>query len=199
MKMEAIDAYKIYLGIRNHFTLDKYDYIKYNRKVNVSYDSFLKRRDKIFFAKLGNRKDKYLEDFLVANMIHDPKVWVGELLSDECENRYKEWLRKKQSLTYTFKNEMSFIDGWNAEELNGWFDIEVGEHPNIIKKYLRGEISLETLTILNSILRFTHTYDKNFDDPIYKGVSQLCKKYQPFLEYDKSKMKRILMDMVTQT
>jgi hypothetical protein len=198
MKMEAIDAYKIYLGVRNHFTLDKYDYIKYNRKVNVSYDSFLKRRDKIFFAKLGNRKDKYLEDFLVANMIHDPKIWVGELLSDECENRYKEWLKKKQSLTYTFKNEMSFIDGWNGQELESWFGVEMGEHPNIIKKYLRGEISLETLTILNSILRFTHIYDKNFDDPVYKGVSQLCKKYQPFLEYDKQKMKSLLRHLVVQ-
>ena len=198
MKMEAIDAYKIYLGIRNHFTLDKYDYIKYNRKVNVSYDSFLKRRDKIFFAKLGNRKDKYLEDFLVANMIHDPKVWVGELLSDECENRYKDWLRKKQSLTYLFKNEMSFIEGWNSKQINSWFGVNEGDHPNIIKKYLRGEISLETLTILNSIMEFTKRYDKEIIDPVYKEVSQLCKKYQPFLEYDRSKMKRILKDLVEQ-
>jgi hypothetical protein len=198
MKMEAIDAYKIYLGIKNHFTLDKYDYIKYNRKVNVSYDSFLKRRDKIFFAKLGNRKDKYLEDFLVANMIHDPKVWVGELLSDECENRYKDWLRKKQSLTYLFKNEMSFIEGWNSEQINSWFGVNEGDHPNIIKKYLRGEISLETLTILNSIMEFTKRYDKEIIDPVYKEVSQLCKKYQPFLEYDRSKMKRILKDLVEQ-
>jgi 3',5'-cyclic AMP phosphodiesterase CpdA len=196
--MEAIDAYKIYLGIRNHFTLDKYDYIKYNRKVNVSYDSFLKRRDKIFFAKLGNRKDKYLEDFLVANMIHDPKVWVGELLSDECENRYKDWLRKKQSLTYLFKNEMSFIEGWNSKQINSWFGVNEGDHPNIIKKYLRGEISLETLTILNSIMEFTKRYDKEIIDPVYKEVSQLCKKYQPFLEYDRSKMKRILKDLVEQ-
>jgi hypothetical protein len=196
MKMEAIDAYKIYLGIRNHFTLDKYDYIKYNRKVNVSYDSFLKRRDKIFFAKLGNRKDKYLEDFLVANMIHDPKIWVGELLSDECESRYKDWLKKVQSITYIFKNEMSFIDGWNAEELNSWFDVQNGEHPNIIKKYLRGEISLETLTILNSIMGLTNRYDKIFDDPIYNEVSKLCKKYQPFLKYEKQKMKNLLKQLV---
>lgn len=196
--MEAIDAYKIYLGIKNHFTLDKYDFIKYNRKVNVSYDSFLKRRDKIFFAKLGNRKDKYLEDFLVANMIHDPKMWVGELLSDECENRYKDWLRRKQSLTYTFKNEMSFIDGWSADQINDWFGVSEGDHPNIIKKYLRGEISLETLVILNSIMNFTKSYDKTITDPVYKGVSQLCKKYLPFLEYDKAKMKGILKDLVVQ-
>jgi hypothetical protein len=196
MKMEAIDAYKIYLGIKNHFTLDNYDYIKYNRKVNVSYDSFLKRRDKIFFAKLGNRKDKCLEEFLVANMIHDPKMWVGELLSDECETRYKEWSRKNQSISYVFKNEMSFIDGWNADELNSWFDVNPGDHPNIIKKYLRGEISLETLAILNSILNFTKRYDKEVTDPIYKEVSRLCKKYQPFLRYEKQKMKSLLRQLV---
>lgn len=198
MKMDAIDAYKIYIGIKNHFTIDKYDYIKYNRKVNVSYDSFLKRNDKIFFAKLGNRKDKYLEDFLVANMIHDPKIWVGELLSDDCEERYKEWMKRNQSLSYIFKNEMAFIEGWNSDQINSWFDVRKGDHPNIIKKYLRGEISLETLAILDSIMGFIVRYDKNFSDPIYKGVSQLCKKYLPFLKHDKTKMRKILKDMVTQ-
>ncbi|NDG31210.1 hypothetical protein EB118_14210, partial [bacterium] len=65
--MEAIEAYRIYLALKHHFTLDNYDYFKYNKKTKVTLDSFLKRKDRIFFAKLGNRKDKYLEDFLVAN------------------------------------------------------------------------------------------------------------------------------------
>ena len=76
MKMDAIDAYKVYLGVKNHFTLDSYDWFKYHKKVNVTYDSFLKRKDKIFFAKLGNRKDAYLEEFLVSNFLHDTKMWV---------------------------------------------------------------------------------------------------------------------------
>jgi hypothetical protein len=194
--MEAFDAYKIYLAIKNHFTLDSYDYFKYNKKINVSYDSFLKRRDKIFFAKLGKRKEEYLENFLVANFLHDPKIWIGELLSEECEGRYKDWKRRQESLTYVFKNEVSFIDGWGANELNSWFEVTSGEHPNIIKKYLRKEISLETLTILNSILNFTQRYDSEVNDPIYKEVSKLCKKYQPFLKFDKSKVKSILLELV---
>ena len=96
MKMDAIDAYKVHTAIKNHFSLDSYDYFKYNKKINVSYESFLKRKDKIFFAKLGKRKDAYLEDFLVANFLHDTKMWVGELLSEDCEERYKQW-KKKQS------------------------------------------------------------------------------------------------------
>jgi hypothetical protein len=198
MKMEAFDAYKIYNAVKNHFSLDSYDYFKYNKKIKVSHDAFLGRRDKIFFAKLGNRKDAYLEEFLVANFLHNTNIWVGELLSEEAENRYKDWKRKQESLTYLFKNDISFIEGWNADQINEWFGVDNGQHPNIIRKYLRGEISLETLTILNSILNFTKRYDKEVSDPIYKEVSKLCKKYQPFLKYDKQKMKKVLKEAVMQ-
>jgi len=196
MKMDAIDAYKIYLGVKNHFTQDSYDWFKYNKKVNVTYDSFLKRKDKIFFAKLGNRKDAYLEEFLVSNFLHDTKIWVGELLSEECEERYKEWKRKQESLTYVFKSEIDFLSGMSPDELNAFFTAKDGDHPPIIKKYLRKEISLDTLSILNSFLHFTKSYDKIVHDPIYREVSKLCKKYQPFLKYDTARMKKTLKEVV---
>jgi hypothetical protein len=196
MKMDAIDAYKYYLGIKNHFSRDSYDWFKYNKKVNVSYDSFMKRKDKLFFARLGNRKDEYLEEFLVANFLVDAKIWVGELLSDECEERYKDWKKRQESLTYLFKNEIDFLSGLSPEELNEFFEVKSGDHPRIIKKYLRHEISLETLSILNSILHFTKRYDTMIHDPIYKEVSKLCKKYQPFLRYDSVKMKVALREIV---
>lgn len=192
MKMEAIDAYKIYVAIKNHFTLDTYDYFKYNKKTNVTFDSFLKRKDKIFFAKLGKRKDSYLEHFLVANFLHNTNYWIGELLSDECEERYKEWKRKQESLTYHFTNDMSFISDLTVDEFNKLFTTIDGNHPQIIKMYLRKEISIETLTILNDILKFIFKSDKVLTDPIYQEVSKLCKKYQPFLNYDKAKAKLVL-------
>jgi hypothetical protein len=194
--VDAFDAYKIYTAVKNHFVIESYDYFKYNKKINASYDSFLKRKDKIFFAKLGNKKENYLEDFLVANFLHDPKIWIGELLSEESENRYKEWKRKQESLTYIFKNEVDFMKGWNSDKLNEWFEVKDGQHPNIIRMYLQKEISLETLTILNSILRFTKKYDSQVHDPIYKEVSKLCKKYPPFLKFDKTKIKSILLNLV---
>lgn len=196
--MEAFEAYKIYTAVKNHFVLDSYDYFKYNKKINLSYNSFLNRRDKIFFAKLGKRKENYLEDFLVSNFLHDPKMWIGELLSEESETKYKEWKRRQESLTYIFKNEVEFMDGWNSEELEEWFQVQYGEHPNIIRMYLRKEISLETLTMLNSILNFMNRYDKEVTDPVYKEVSKLCKKYQPFLKFDLQKMRKTLKEIVMQ-
>ena len=194
--MEAIDAYRIYLAIKNHFTLDTYDYFKYNKKTKVTLDSFLKRKDKIFFAKLGNRKDKYLEDFLVANFLYQTNIWVGELLSDECEERYKNWKRKQESISYHFKSEMEFVSELDTDEFNKLFQTINGNHPRIIQKYLHKEISIETLCILDSILKFTHKSDKLLSDPIYTDISKLCKKYQPFLKVDIVKQRQTLKQLV---
>jgi len=194
--MEAIEAYRIYLALKHHFTLDNYDYFKYNKKTKVTLDSFLKRKDRIFFAKLGNRKDKYLEDFLVANFLYQTNIWVGELLSDECEERYKEWKRKQESLSYHFKSEMEFISELDIDEFNKLFQTINGNHPRIIQKYLHKEISIESLCILDSILKFTHKSDKLLFDPIYTDISKLCKKYQPFLKVDIVKQKQTLKQLV---
>lgn len=194
--MEAIEAYRTYLAIKNHFTLDTYDYFRYNKKSRVSLDTFLKRKDKIFFAKLGNRKDAYLESFLVANFLYQTNMWVGELLSDECEERYKDWKRRQESLSYHFKNEMEFVSDLSAEEFNELFHSVNGNHPEIIQKYMRKEISLETLCILDHILKFIHKTDKFISDPIYIDISKLCKKYQPFLKVDIPKLKLVLKQLV---
>jgi hypothetical protein len=198
MKMDAFNAYKIYTALKNHFVLDNYDYFKYNKKIKVSYDTFLNRRDKIFFAKLGNQKDTYLEDFLVSNFLYDTKTWIGELLSDQAEERYKNWKKKQESLTYYFKNEIEFLADYKSNEFNQYFESINGNHPQIIKMYMRKEISIETLTILDLILKFMHKTDKFIHDPIYKEVSKLCKKYQPFLKCDLHKMKKTLKEVVMQ-
>lgn len=196
MKMEAIDAYKTYIALKHHFTLDTYDYFRYNKKTRVTLDSFLKRKDKIFFAKLGNRKDAYLESFLVANFLYQTNMWVGELLSDECEDRYKDWKRRQESLSYHFKTEMEFISDLSPEDFNVLFHPVNGNHPEIIQKYMRKEISLETLCILDHILKFIHKTDKIIFDPIYIDISKLCKKYQPFLKVDIPKLKSVLKQLV---
>lgn len=195
--MDAIDAYKVYVALKNHFSQDNYDYFKYNKKTNVTYDSFLKRKDKIFFAKLGNRKEAYIEEFLVSNFIVDTKTWIGELLSDESESKYKEWKRKQESLTYVFNSEISFFDGLEKDEFDNLFKIVDNQHPKILRMYFQNEISLETLIILNSIFRFIEKYDKHITDPIYKKVSKLCKKYQPFLKFDANKMKNLVKEKLS--
>ena len=48
MSYNGFDVYKIYLGVKLHFTTDTYDYYKYSGKVNATLDSFTKRKDRYF-------------------------------------------------------------------------------------------------------------------------------------------------------
>ena len=194
--MDGLNTYATYLAIKNHFTVDEYDYFKYNKKFRVSENTFLKRNDKYYFVKLGKTKGSNLEDFLVANFINDPKIWVGDLISEKGESAYKQWLKKRESMSYVFKNEMAFMDGITSEEMNKLFEVEPGEHPMIIRKYLQKEISIESLIILDSILTFMNNYDTILYDPLYGEVSRLCKKYRPFITFDVKKYTTTLKSMV---
>lgn len=194
--MDGLATYATYLAIKNHFMMDDYDYFKYNKKIKVSENSFLKRNDRYYFIKLGKAKGNFLEDFLVANFIDNPKIWVGDLLSERGETAYKQWLKKNESMSYIFKNEMFFMEGISPEDMDKLFKVEPGEHPEIIRKYLQKDISIESLIILDSVLTFIKDYDNILYDPLYGEVSRLCKKYRPFIGFDTKKYTATLKSMV---
>ena len=83
---DSFDAYKSYLGLKNHFTKPKYDYHKYCGKSRSSLQSFYKRRDRFFFEKLSRSKkdDAEVIEFFVSNFVacDDPQsLWIGEIMS----------------------------------------------------------------------------------------------------------------------
>ena len=69
-KVTPFDCYKSYLGLKNHFTKQKYDYHRYGGKSRASLDSFYKRRDRFFFEKLSRQKDdSEVIEFFVSNFV----------------------------------------------------------------------------------------------------------------------------------
>ena len=76
---DAYEMYVYYLALKRHFT-SSYDYHKYNGKINASITSFETRKDKFFFYKLSKRSDA--KDFILSNMVNNPKIWIGDMLSD---------------------------------------------------------------------------------------------------------------------
>ena len=103
----AFDAYRCYLSLKNHFTKDQYDYHKYRGKTRATKQAFYKRKDRFWFEKFARqKKDKEVEEFFVSNFIYstDPgKMWIGEMIK-EGEERYQQWQKKVQSLSYVFKD-----------------------------------------------------------------------------------------------
>ena len=190
------DAYRCYLALKNHFTKDHYDYIKYRGKTRASNAAFYKRKDRFWFEKFARQKnDKEIEEFFVSNFIYstDPStVWIGEMIK-EGEGRYQEWQKKVQSLTYVFKEETESV--FENKKVDDMFDCSKG-HPPILKIYLRGDISLESMVIYDIILGYGKDFDKRLNDPVWETVSRKIKKYKPFLNINVPRYKKILKEVV---
>jgi hypothetical protein len=187
--MTGFEAYKIYLAIKMHFTSKTYDFFKYEGRVSATEASYQKRKDKWFFIKLAKCKDPY--DVVLANLITNPKKWIGNIVDDQGMQVYQDWLLRKESLTYMVKLDLNNLD----EDFLSNFNVPENQHPNILKLYLSNKISLETLIILLDISEKYEYIDSHLaDDVVWTEVRNLYFKYKPFIEYDRSKIQKLLVD-----
>ena len=194
--MMPFDAFREYLALKNHFTKKSYDYHKYCGKSRATVQSFYKRKDRFWFEKVVRQKtDKEVVEFFVANFVScsDPQsLWIGEIMK-EGETRYKEWQKKVQSLSYLFKEESQQI--FSQHKFEEVFDCSKS-HPVLLKMFLSGKISLETLVIYDKIFMYGNNFDKKLKDPVWESVSMKIKKYNPFLNIDVLKFRKILKEVV---
>ena len=194
--MAPFDCYKTYLALKNHFTKNSYDYFTYNKKTRASLQSFYKRKDRFWFEKMSRQKDeKEVENFFVANFVscNDPEtLWIGEIMK-EGDERFQQWQKKVQSLSYLFKQESQTL--FEENKFDDVFNCSKG-HPPLLKKFLSGNISLETLVIYDRIFLFRNKFDKKLQDPVWQTVSRRIKKYNPFLNIDVFRFRKILKEIV---
>ena len=196
MTVTPFETYQHYLSLKNHFTNPKYDFFKYGAKTRASVTSFNKRKDKYWFEKTSRKySDKEVVDFLVSNFTatdNPQNLWIGEIINSG-ERNYSEWRKRQQSLTYLFKEQSNELLSEN--ELETLFNCTKG-HPLILKKFLSGSVSLETLTIFDKVFHFSKNFDKKLDDPVWESVSLKLKKYSPFLNIDMFQYKKILRSII---
>lgn len=195
LRMSEFEVYKMYLALKLHFTTDKYDVIKQQGRVKASRTAFLKRTDLYSIKKISKSySDEEVANFLVANFTSGDR-WGG-VFDSEAGDRYLEWKKRIESLSYIFEKDLSDLS-LNLEEnslkFEDCFIVEKNKHPYIIKAFLRKTITLETLVILESISPYLDKFDKEIDDNIiWPDISRMIKKYKPFLKFDRKKYDAIL-------
>ncbi len=196
MKVTPFETYQTYLSMKSHFTNGKYDFFKYGGKSRATMASFNKRKDKYWFEKTSRKySDEEVLNFLLANFVstdNPQNLWIGEIINSG-ERNYSQWMKRKQSLTYLFKEQSNEL--LSNKNLNEVFDCSKG-HPPLLKKYLGGEISLETLTILEKVFSFVKNFDGKLKDPVWESVSLKIKKYIPFLNINVFQYKKILREII---
>ena len=197
MKVTPFETYQTYLSMKSHFTNRKYDFFKYGGKSRATMSSFNKRKDKYWFEKTSRKySDEEVLDFLLANFVNanNPQnLWIGEIINSG-ERTYAEWMRRRQSLTYIFKEQSEKL--LLESDLEKLFRCSKG-HPIILKKYLGGEVSLETLIILEKVFSFVKDFDKKLTDPVWETVSLKIKKYIPFININVYNYKKILKEVIS--
>ena len=182
--------------MKSHFTNRKYDFFRYGGKSRATMSSFNKRKDKYWFEKTSRKySDEQIVDFLLANFVttDNPKnLWIGEIINSG-ERTYAEWTKRQQSISYLFKEESNKL--LEENQLQELFECGRG-HPLILKRFLGGDISLETFVIFDIIFSFSKKFDEKLLDPVWETVSMKIRKYKPFLSINVSNFKKILRELV---
>ena len=189
IRMNEFEAYEKYVALKLHFT-SEYDYFRYNGKTSVTPKSFNERKDKFHFKRLAKKyDDSTIRDYFIANII-DNKQWIGNM--DIAT--YSQWQARIQSIEYVFSNDVEKLLT-NVTDFDIIFNSDNGNHPKLIKAYLGKKISLETLVIFEKLLDFRKTFNKEITDQIiWPKVNMLIEKYEPFVDANMSRCRKILLE-----
>ena len=195
--IDPFESYKLYNALKLHFETD-YDAVKYNFKSNVSSQSFFKRRDKYFFAKIAKHYEKDLKGYYIANFKHGVS-YVGEMINEVGEKNYIEHKKTLESLTRVFQNDINKLSEQKME-FDDLFKSEDGQHPLIVQLWMQEEITLETVVILNSLIGFIPRESKKISDTlIWPDIKRKIEKYTPFVNFNSTKCKLIILNGFTNT
>ena len=196
MTMEPFDAYRYYQSLKLHFESKTYDAAKYNFKTSANPKSFWKRNDKYHFAKVAKRFKDVPEmiGWYASHFINGTK-WIGEMLN--AEDVYQSWLKRMQSIGYIFEQDLNHLS-LQYESFDDMLKCKSNSHPDIITAYLEEEISLETVVIINKLTGFMNKADKEITETImWPDISLKVRKYDPFVQVDIERMKKIVLKVFT--
>jgi hypothetical protein len=174
--MNGYQTYQIYQSLKLHFTTD-YDAVKYNYKTAVRQDTFERRRDRYFFEKLSRKFNKEkLIHYFTANLIHDPKVWIGDMK----EETYNEYISRYDKLTYMVTQDMKLMaeKGYSFDDICSTSD---NNSTNPLLESLRAdEIHLESVVLVDILVNFLKKLKRDLNDPlgINKELIDLLLKYK---------------------
>ena len=192
--MEPIDVYLMYCAMKAHFGKSDYDFVDYKCKTKIKRESFYKRKDRSFFAKLSRKykTEEEIKNYFISNFIKDKKGYIANF-NDEI---YNSWKLKRQGFFDLFELEMKPL----VESFEDLFVVENKQHPKLMKEFLGGRISLETLIIMDELVNFDPNWNRELeDDIIWLDLRNLMDNYERFLTIDREQYKIRLLKLIEES
>ena len=192
--MEPIDVYLMYCAMKAHFGRGNYDFVTYKGKTRIKRDTFYKRKDRSFFVKLSRKykTEQEIQNYFVSNFIKDKKGYIANF-NDE---NYESWKLKRQGFFDLFEVEMKPL----VEAFEDLFTVTNGQHPKLMREFLGGRVSLETVIILDELVNFGPDWNKQLeDDIIWIDLDNLMNNYERFLTIDQEQYKIRLLKLIEES
>ena len=200
--MNGYETYKLFHAISLHFTSDDYDFFRYRGKTNISPNAWYQRQDKYYFEKLGlKRQQRELVGIIVSYYVmngNQKRPWGRELV-DHISSGYVEWQKNIESLPNTFKDDLLFMKNYaerNLTKFSKLFQVNGVPQPPFADMIIQRSITLESVIVFDTLTNCIKKMDNKIeDDLLWPEHKRLIDAYRPFLEVDKKKYKKILMDV----
>ena len=192
--MEPIDVYMMYCAMKAHFGKGNYDFIDYKGKTKITRNSFYKRKDRYFFVKLSRKYDaeEEVKNYLISNFIKDKKGYIANF-NDE---NYESWKLKRQGFFSMFLVEMKPL----VDAFENLFAVENKQHPKLMKEFLGGRVSLETIIVLNELVDYEQVWNKKLkDDIVWQDLNKLMTNYKRFLTIDVKRYRIQLLKLIEES
>jgi hypothetical protein len=179
-----MDAWSTVTAMSLHFNSERdYDAFKFSFKgPRCKRETFEQNKNRFQFEKLA-RKYPYRNDIILyslANLLSGEK-WIGNF----TDVAYDRWKAKMQNVEYTYKEEMKTLIEQSPYKTFDEMILpkDLTDVPYIYKMVQGGNVSIETITILNIISSYTSDLQSKLTDPL--GISSeltfKVRKYTPFL------------------
>jgi hypothetical protein len=183
IKTQPIQVYRMYLGVKLHFSDKKFNYVKAKGGVKVSPEALTKRKDRYYFEKLSESySPDQLLGYFVSNFVYGQQD--GAVINqEEGFSVYSNWKAKLERLSYHVVNEVQgLVDSDNS--FNSFFVVEDGKHPILLKNHLKGDFSLETMLILDRLTNYLEDW-RNFikDEYVWPEIYNLLIRYSHFIDF----------------
>ena len=151
----------------------------------------------ISFKKLATKYDgSEVLNYFVANFMHDPKGYIKSF----SDGNYTKWKVNQESFSYKFRQDvdllLTYFEAPYQDKFDKLFEVKEGSHPRLLRHYLAGEISLETLVVFERCLGYIGRFDKKLSDPIWKDIKKRVLNYKPFLDIDCSKYRQVILTVI---
>lgn len=204
----AFDVYCYYMAFKLHFTTPSFNYAEYGPMTNYKFETFFANEGKRKqFAKLARRFDhmerEVLENYMIANFVRNPKVWVTGLLTKQAQANYNEWRKLYENFAYNFMETAEELLFPAIRECNltfmGYFKpTNPAVHTPFLLDIVADRYPIWFVTAMNKVTGFINTYDAVYADDIYwQANSFMIKKTdQVVLDRDTDILKQRLKNAI---